>query len=72
MEIPYEIVSVLRGQRHEGSSLNNELDFVCGVTYFFQLFDSVLDLYIRVVSCSDGSHAGWLVSCIRLGGVFEV
>lgn len=42
------------------------------MTYFFKLLYSISGLDVWVVSCTDSSHWGGLISCVRLGWVLKV
>ena len=72
MKIPYKVISVWRRETHKGSALNYELNFVNTVANFLKLLNSILNLYIRIISCSYGSHACRLIACIRLCWVFKI
>ena len=72
VKVLYEIISVFGIERHESSTHYNEFYFINIVPNFSQLFNSISSLDIRVIPCSDGSHRCWLISCVRLGRIFEI
>ena len=44
----------------------------CFKELMFHLFHSMSCLQVGIISCSDGSHGGWLITRVRLCGVFKV
>ena len=72
MQVSNEIVPVLFVQAHERSSHNNKLDLVNAVAELLELLQTVLGLQVGIISSSNGSHRGRLVSGVRLGRVFKV
>lgn len=72
MKVSDEVVSVLLVQGHEGATHHNEFNLICVVAESLQLLYPIFSLKVRVVSSTDGSHAGRLVTCIGLSGVLKV
>ena len=49
VQVPYEVVPVVLGQRHEGAAHHDELHLVHAVPQLLQLVNTVLRLEVRVV-----------------------
>jgi len=72
MQVPDKIVPVLLIKRHECPPHHNKLNLINIMPNFFKLLNPVPCLNVGVVSGSDGSHWGRLVSSVGLSGVLKV